>query len=41
LKAEWAVEAAIAAIKDGGLSKTLGSILDDLKPEAACFGENI
>ena len=41
LKAEWPVEAGNAAIKDGGLSKTLGSILDALKPEAACFSENI
>jgi hypothetical protein len=37
LKAEWPVETANAAIKDGNLSKTLGSILDDLKPEAAYF----
>jgi hypothetical protein len=37
LKAEWPVETANAAIKDGSLSTTLGSILDDLKPEAAYF----
>jgi hypothetical protein len=37
LKAEWPVETANAALKDGSLSKTLGSILDDLKPEAAYF----
>jgi hypothetical protein len=37
LKAEWPVEAANTAIKDGSLSKTLGSILEDLKPEAAYF----
>ena len=37
LKAEWPVEAGNAAIKDGSLSKTLGSILDDVKPEAAYF----
>ena len=37
LKAEWPVEAGNAAIKDGSLSKTIESILDDLKPEAAYF----
>ncbi len=37
LKAEWPVEAGNAAIKDASLSKTIGSILDDLKPEAAYF----
>jgi hypothetical protein len=37
LKAEWPVEAGNAAMKDGSLSKTLASILDDLKPEAAYF----
>ena len=37
LKAEWPVEAANAAIKDGRLSNTLGSILDEIKPEAAYF----
>ncbi len=37
LKAEWLVEAGNAAIKDGSLSKTIESILDDLKPEAAYF----
>jgi hypothetical protein len=37
LKAEWPVEAGNAATKDGSLSKTVGSILDDLKPEAAYF----
>jgi hypothetical protein len=37
LKAEWPVEAGNAAIKDGSLSKTVESILADLKPEAAYF----
>ena len=37
LKAEWPIEAGNAAIKDGSLPGTLGSILDDLKPEAAYF----
>ena len=37
LKAEWPVEAGNASIKDGSLSKTIESILDDLKPEAAYF----
>ena len=37
LKAEWPVEAGNVAIKDGSLSKTIESILDDLKPEAAYF----
>ena len=37
LKAEWPVEAGNAAIKDGSLSKTIESILNDLKPEAAYF----
>jgi hypothetical protein len=37
LKAEWPVEAGNAAIKEGHLSETLGSILDDLKPEAVYF----
>jgi hypothetical protein len=37
LKAEWPVEAGNAAIKDGSLSKTIESILDDQKPEAAYF----
>ena len=37
LKAEWPVEAGNAAIKDGSLPKTIASILDDLKPEAAYF----
>lgn len=37
LRAEWRVEAGNAAMKDGSLSKTIGSILDDLKPEAAYF----
>ena len=37
LKAEWPVEAGNAAIKDGSLSGTIGSILDELKPEAAYF----
>ena len=37
LKAEWPVEAGNAAMKDGSLPKTIQSILDDLKPEAAYF----
>jgi hypothetical protein len=37
LKAEWPVEAGNAAMKDGSLSKTLQSIVDDLKPEATYF----
>jgi hypothetical protein len=37
VKAEWPVEAGNEAIKDGSLSKTIGSILEDLKPEAAYF----
>lgn len=37
LKAEWPIEAGNAAIKDGSLPGTLGSILDELKPEAAYF----
>jgi hypothetical protein len=37
LKAEWPVEVGNAAIKDGSLSKTVESILADLKPEAAYF----
>ena len=37
LKAEWPIEAGNTAIKDGSLPGTLGSILDDLKPEAAYF----
>lgn len=36
-KAEWSVEAGNAAMKNGNLSATIGSILDDLKPEAAYF----
>lgn len=37
LKAEWPVEAGNAAIKDGSLSDTIQSILDDVKPEAVYF----
>ena len=37
LKAERPVEAGNASIKDGSLSKTIESILDDLKPKAAYF----
>ncbi len=37
LKAEWALEAGNAAIKDGSLPRTVESILADLKPEAAYF----
>ena len=37
LKAEFPVEAGNAAIKGGSLPKTIQSILDELKPEAAYF----
>jgi hypothetical protein len=37
LKAEWPVEAGNAKMKDGSLPKTVRSILDELKPEAAYF----
>ena len=37
LKAEFPVEAGNAAIKDGSLPKTIQSILEELKPEAAYF----
>ena len=37
LKVELPVEASNAATKDGSLGKTIQSILDDLKPEAAYF----
>jgi hypothetical protein len=37
LKAEWPVEVSNAAIKDGSMSKTVQSILDKQKPEAAYF----
>ena len=37
LKIEFSVEAGNAGIKDGSLAKTIQSILDDLKPEAAYF----
>ena len=37
LKAEWPVECGNEAIKSGNLPKTIQSILDDLKPEAAYF----
>ena len=37
LKATWQVEAGNAAIKDGSMAAKVGSILADLKPEAAYF----
>ena len=37
LKAEFCVETANAAVRNGSLGKTIRSILDDLKPEAAHF----
>ena len=37
LKATWQVEAGNAAIKDGTMAAKVGSILADLKPEAAYF----
>ena len=37
LKATWQVEAGNAAIKDGTMGAKVGSILADLKPEAAYF----
>jgi hypothetical protein len=37
MKVSIPVEAGNAAISDGGLPKTIGSILADLKPEAAYF----
>lgn len=37
LKAELPVEASNAAIKDGSLPKTMQSILEQFKPEAAYF----
>jgi hypothetical protein len=37
LKVELCVETANAAIRDGSFGKTIRSILDDLKPEAAYF----
>ncbi len=37
LKIEFSVEAGNAGVKDGSLAKTIQSILDDLKPEAAYF----
>jgi hypothetical protein len=37
LKAEFSVESGNAAMQDGSLGKTIRSILDDLKPEAAYF----
>ena len=37
LKAEFPVEIGNAAVQDGSLGKTIRSILDDQKPEAAYF----
>ncbi len=37
LKVELCTNAANAAVRDGSLGKTIRSILDDLKPEAAYF----
>ncbi len=37
LKVEFPVEVANAAMKDGSLPKTIQSILDEQKPEAAYF----
>jgi hypothetical protein len=37
LKAEWPVEVSNAAIMNGSLPKTVKSILDEQKPEAAYF----
>ena len=37
LKAEFCTNTANAAVRDGSLGKTIRSILDDLKPEAASF----
>jgi hypothetical protein len=37
LKAEFPVESSNVAIKKGSLGKTIRSILDELKPEAAYF----
>jgi hypothetical protein len=37
LKAEFCTDTANTAIRDGSLDKTIRSILDDLKPEAAYF----
>ena len=37
LKAEFCTDTANAAVQDGSLEKTIRSILDDLKPEAAYF----
>ena len=40
LKVLIPVDAGNAAISDGSLPKTIASILDDLKPEAAYFAED-
>jgi hypothetical protein len=37
LKAEFCTNAANAVVRDGSLGKTIRSILDDQKPEAAYF----
>jgi hypothetical protein len=40
MKVSMPIEAGNAAIADGSLGKTIGSILNDLKPEAAYFAED-
>jgi hypothetical protein len=40
LKVSIPVETGNAAIRNGSLATTIKSILDDLKPEAAYFGED-
>lgn len=37
LRAEWSVEAGNTAISEGRASETIHAILDESKPEAACF----
>jgi hypothetical protein len=39
MKVGMPVEAANAAVREGTLSSTLKSILDEIKPESAYFGE--
>jgi len=40
LKASFPVEAGNRAIADGSIGRTIQSILDDVKPEAAFFTDN-